>query len=152
MSKKHMRPFSAGRLLLQIGLLRKACLVALIVVLGLPMQPNNGAMAIQDRTPDKFIIDEFEDIKRHLSTKVLEVIEEWKVKRLLSALVVAENEYNQGNICSAAAVRPRNRAGKRKVSGRAFSGSPFHYRQRSLFSGRALPTSNLHHPAGRESA
>ncbi len=102
MSKKPMRFVSLSQSLTQPDFWRRVVVVALVALLGLPLQPYSGARATQNPTLDKFVINDFEDIKRHMSTKLLEVIEGWKIKRLEAVLDRSEAEYKDGNACAAA--------------------------------------------------
>lgn len=81
---------------------RKGAVLFLIALLILPGSFYRDAQATQEPTQYKVVILAFENIKRNVSTKLLEVIEGWKIKRLEVALDGAQKSFAQGDICSAA--------------------------------------------------
>ena len=82
MFKKYSQfTFSLNRLL-QPNIWRRVAVLALIALLALPATYYHSTQATQEPSQNKIIINAFEDLKRHLSTQLLSVIEGWKIKRL----------------------------------------------------------------------
>src|SRR5262245_44702215 len=59
---------------------RRLGVLTLIALLALPAPFFRGTQATQEPPQYKIVINAFEDIKRNVSTKLLEVIEGWKIK------------------------------------------------------------------------
>lgn len=83
---------------------RRLAVLAMIALLVLPAQLYRQTQATQIPTQHKAVINAFEDIKRHLSTKLLEVIEGWKIKRLQAAVDNAQEAFEKGDACSSAQI------------------------------------------------
>jgi hypothetical protein len=76
----------------------------LVALLVLPAQLYRQTQATQVPTQHKAVILAFEDIKRNISTKLLEVIEGWKIKRLQAAFDNAQEAFERGDACSSAQI------------------------------------------------
>lgn len=90
--------------LLQPTTWRSGIVLFLIALMILPTPFYRRVQAIQEPTEYKVIITAFDDIKRHLSTKLLEVIEGWKIKRLEAAVDSAQKAFEKGDVCASAQV------------------------------------------------
>ena len=90
--------------LLQPHVWRRVAVLALIALLAWPATFYRGAQATQEPTQYKVIINAFEDIKRNISTKLLEVIEGWKIKRLQVAFDSAQEAFEKGDVCASSQI------------------------------------------------
>lgn len=99
--KLSISTFSPNRLL-QPFFWRRIAVLAMIALLAWPAAYYRDAQATQEPTQDKFVINAFDDIKRHLSSQVLSVIEGWKIKRLQVALDGAQKSFEKGDACASA--------------------------------------------------
>ncbi|MEO6723969.1 MAG: hypothetical protein ABIP14_01590, partial [Blastocatellia bacterium] len=88
--------------LLQPHFWRRVTVLALIALLAWPAGFYRGAQATQELTQYKGVITAFDDIKRHISTQLLSVIEGWKIKRLQVAFDGAQKAFEAGNVCESA--------------------------------------------------
>jgi hypothetical protein len=83
---------------------RGLIVLAMIALMALPARFYRQTQATQAPTQRKAVILAFEDIKRNLSTKLLEVIEGWKIKRLQVAVDSAEQAFEKGDACASAQI------------------------------------------------
>ncbi|MEP7340890.1 MAG: C25 family cysteine peptidase [Acidobacteriota bacterium] len=88
--------------LLQPFFWRRVAVLALIALLAWPAAYYQTTQATQEPAQYKVVINAFDDIKRHLSTKLLEVIEGWKIKRLQVAFDGAQKAFEKGDVCASA--------------------------------------------------
>jgi hypothetical protein len=94
---------SLGRLLQPSGW-RRLAVLTLAALLALQAPLYSSMQATQEPTQYKVIINAFEDIKRNISTKLLEVIEGWKIKRLQAAVDNAQDAFEKGDVCASAQI------------------------------------------------
>lgn len=83
---------------------RRLGVLTLAALLILPAPLYRSTQATQVPTLHKFIINDFEAIKQNLSTKLLEVIEGWKIKRLQVAFDNAQEAFEKGDACASARI------------------------------------------------
>ena len=102
MFKKYSQFTLSLNRLLQPYFWRRVAVLALIALLAWPAGFYRGAQATQEPSQNKIIINAFDDIKRHLSTQLLSVIEGWKIKRLQVAFDGAQEAFEKGDVCQSA--------------------------------------------------
>lgn len=81
---------------------RKALLLAMITIIGLPMQQFSYLRAQEKPSLKKTVINLSDDLLRHVSSRLRAVIEGWPIKELEEIIRRAQTQYAQNDACGAA--------------------------------------------------
>jgi hypothetical protein len=90
--------------LLNLQFWRKALILALITIIGLPTQPLSRVLAGDEDKPQtkKVVISLSNDLLRHVSSKLRSVIEGWPIQQVEEIIKRAQAQYEQDDACGAA--------------------------------------------------